>query len=150
MSKTSKTHEPIKAAIRDRKSPVWDMSQERAFLENLLSQRFNYFLLFYSITVAGFVNAKNVIYAQIILTLGSVITYLFASVLRRSQQKLDIILDDLFKEDSHPAKIIDDLAKGCIGSKRRIIGVVIPTICYLTLFIGALLNLVYLIFIRIW
>ena len=37
------------------KNPIsnWDMSQERAFLENLLSQRFNFFLVFFSLVVAG-------------------------------------------------------------------------------------------------
>jgi WD40 repeat protein len=34
-------HKPIPASIRDSTSPVWDMSQERAFIETLLNQRFN-------------------------------------------------------------------------------------------------------------
>jgi hypothetical protein len=103
--------------------------------------------LFYSITVAGFVNAKNVIYAQIVLTFGALIVSLLALVLRRSQQKLNHILDDdLFKDKSHPAKIIDDLAVGKIGSKRGYIGIVIPTICSLILIIGAIIHLVYIIF----
>jgi hypothetical protein len=139
-------HKPIKAIDRDEKSPVWDMSQERQFIENLLSQRFNYFLLFYSISVAGFVNAKSEFYAQIILTLGAIITFLFASVLQRSQQKLDIILSDLFKDDSHPAKIIDELAGGSKGSKRRIIGYWIPLICSWTLIAGAIFHFCYMIY----
>jgi hypothetical protein len=138
-------HVPMKASDRDEKSPVWDMSQERQFIENLLSQRFNYFLLFYSITIAGFVNSKNLFYAQAILTFGAVIVFLFASVLQRSQQKLDIILTDLFKDESHPAKIIDDLAGGSKGSKRRIIGYWIPLICSWTLIIGAIVHLCYII-----
>jgi hypothetical protein len=117
------------------------MSQERAFLENLLSQRFNYFLLFYSITVAGFVNAKNVIYAQIVLTSGALIVSLLACVLLRSQQKLNHILkDDLFKDISHPAKIIDDLAAGKVGSKRNYIGIVIPIICSTILILGSIIH----------
>jgi predicted HTH transcriptional regulator len=31
---------------RDRASPVWDMSQERVFLESLMNQRFNFFVFF--------------------------------------------------------------------------------------------------------
>jgi hypothetical protein len=150
MGKSKKKHKTITANVRHLNALVWDMSQERAFIENLLSQRFNYFILFYSIIVAGFVSTNNIIYCQIILTLGAVITFLFARVLRRSQQKLDLILGYLFKDDLHPAKIIDDRAIGCIGSKRKIIGIVIPTICYLTLSIGALLYLIYIFLILLW
>ncbi|RPH29904.1 MAG: hypothetical protein EHM93_16640 [Bacteroidales bacterium] len=144
MNKKLIKHKQMKASERDEKSPVWDMSQERAFIENLLSQRFNYFLLFYSIVIAGFVKTTNLVYAQLILTLGAIITILFALVLERSQQKLDIILKDLFEDDSHPAKIVDDLAGGC--SRRRIIGIWIPKICYWTLVIGAIAHLVFIIF----
>jgi len=135
-------HEQISASDRDKTSPVWDMSQERAFTENLLSQRFNYFLVFYSITVAGFINAKNPIFAQIIITIGGLIIFLLALVLKRSQRKLDLILEDLFKDNSHPAKIVDMQAGK--GSARRIIGIWIPTICYLSLVIGAIVHLCYI------
>jgi hypothetical protein len=143
MEDTSNKHEPKIVADRNLHSSSWDMSQERAFIENLLSQRFNYFMLFYSITIAGFVGAKNPIYAQIILTIGAIITALFASVLKRSQQKLDIILEDLFNDENHPAKIIDKIAGGSKGSRRRYIGVLIPTICYWTLTIGAIVHFCY-------
>lgn len=59
-------HFPLSAELRDKTSPVWDMSQERAFIENLLGQRFNFFLVFFSLTVAGSVNAKAQIHLQII------------------------------------------------------------------------------------
>ena len=106
----------------------WNMSQERAFTENLLCQRFNYFIVFYSIIVAGFINTPNKIYAQLILTLGTVITVLFASVLNRTQKKLDALLEEIFKDDSHPATIADKKVGGSSGSRRRIIGFWIPTI----------------------
>jgi len=93
-------HTPLDAQFRDTTSPVWDMSQERMFIENLLSQRFNYFLIFFSLCVAGFANAKNSIYAEIILILGAVIITLFAMVLKRSQQKLDLIFKNLKNQDT--------------------------------------------------
>ncbi len=147
MDKKTINHKSMNASFRNDKPPVWDMSQERAFTENLLCQRFNYFILFYSITIAGFVNVRNQIHAQIILTIGTIITVLFASVLKRSQQKLDIILilNDLFKDETHPAKIIDEIAGGSEGSKRRIIGIWIPAICYWTLIIGSIVHFCYII-----
>ena len=109
-------HPKQTAAERDKASPVWDMSQERAFIENLLNHRFNFFLVFFSIVLAGAVNAKTQTHLQIILGLGSVICVLFAMVLRRSQEKLDLILNDLFTDESHPYTIIDKRAKKC-GSR---------------------------------
>ena len=85
-------HLPLTAEYRDRTSPVWDMSQERVFIETLLNQRFNFFLIFFSLVLAGAINAKEQLHFQLVLSLGTVICFLFASVLRRSQQKLDLII----------------------------------------------------------
>jgi len=121
-------HAKQSAANRDKASPVWDMSQERAFIESLLTQRFNFFLVLFSIVIAGSVNAKTQVQLRIILGIGTVVGVLFASVLGRSQEKLDLILNDLFTDDSHPATIIDKKAKKS-GSRRRLIGVWIPRLC---------------------
>lgn len=125
-------HEPQAAADRDSKSPVWDMSQERAFVETLLNQRFNFFLVFFSLVMAGAINAKSAVAFQVVLTLGFVVCFLFALVLRRSQEKLDLILTDLMMDPSHPVTLIDRTSNQR-GSRRRIIGVHIPTICCLAL-----------------
>lgn len=115
-------HQPISAADRDKVSPVWDMSQERVFIENLLARRFNFFLVFFSIVLAGSMNVKTQAQLQIVLGIGSIICVLFAMVLARSQEKLDLILQDLFSDESHPATIIDRRdSKG--GSRRRYLGV---------------------------
>lgn len=87
-------HAPLQADYRDKTSPVWDMSQERAYIENLLAQRFNFFLVFFSIVMAGSVNAKTQHQLQIVLGIGSAICILFALVLARSQEKLDLCLAD--------------------------------------------------------
>lgn len=81
-----KNHNTIKASERDRLSPVWDMSQERMFIENLLCQRFNYFLIFFSLTIAGFSNAKNEWIGETMLILGAVIITMLANVLRWNQK----------------------------------------------------------------
>lgn len=133
-------HPKQTATERDKAGPVWDMSQERVFIENLLSQRFNFFLVFFSLVVAGAINAKLQYQLQIILGIGSLICALLASTLERSQEKLDLILSDLFADETHPASIIDRRAsKG--GSRRRIIGFLIPRLCCALLMLGFILSL---------
>src|SRR5690242_9488913 len=116
----------LTAAEHDTASPVWDMSQERAFVENLLNQRFNFFLVFFSLVVAGSVNAKTQVMFDIILGVGAVIGLLFTLVLSRTQQKLELILEDLFTDKSHPATIIDRRTHKLVGSRLRFIGFYIP------------------------
>lgn len=137
-------HNPIDASSRDMSSPVWDMSQERAFIENLLNQRFNFFLIFFSITMAGFVNTDNWLVGQTILTLGSVILILIARAIEKSEQKLDLIVGDLCKDISHPIRIINDATGGNFESRRRLIGIIIPRICYITMLVLAILHLIYI------
>jgi disulfide bond formation protein DsbB len=137
-TKNPEAHLPIDAETRDKSSPVWDMSQERVFIENLLNQRFSFFLVVFSLVLAGAINSKIQLHLQIVLTLGAIVTSLFAAVLGRSQDKLDLILADLFQDPTHPATIIDSRArKG--GSRRRLIGVWIPRICSAVLIAGAVL-----------
>jgi hypothetical protein len=124
---------------RDKISPVWDMSQERAFIENLLGQRFNFFLIFFSLVVAGALNARSQVHFSIVLILGAIICWLLAFTLFRSQQKLDLILAELFADQTHPASIIDKKAGGL--SMRRLIGYVIPLICCIALTLGTILAL---------
>jgi hypothetical protein len=114
------------------------MSQERVFIETLLNQRFNFFLVFFSLVLAGAVNAKVQLHFQLVLTLGAVVTLLFAAVLRRSQEKLELIIDDLRTDPSHPVTIIDKAAKG--RSRRKFIGVLIPSICSGILMLAAALS----------
>jgi hypothetical protein len=114
------------------------MSQERAFIENLLNSRFSFFLVVFSFVLAGAINAKIQLHLQVVLTLGAVVTTLFAAVLGRSQEKLDLILADLFSDPTHPAAIIDTRAKKG-GGRRRLIGIWIPRICCGVLITGAAL-----------
>jgi len=128
-------HAPLSASDRDDKSPVWDMSQERAFIENLLGQRFNFFLVFFSLVIAGSVNSKTQLHLQIILGIGATICVLLATTLARSQEKLDLILNDLYSDPSHPVTIINKRAKPS-GSRRKVISSVIPRLCCLLLLAG--------------
>ncbi len=124
------------AKEREKASPVWDMSQERWFMETLLNQRFNFFLIFFSLVVAGSVNSKEQIYLRLVLTVGAAIALLLSLPIWRAQVKLDLILDDLKKDPSHPMTIIDSRA-GAKLSMRKIIGFGVPPFCVLLLLVGA-------------
>ena len=52
----------ISAEIRDSSGPVWDMSQERVFIETLLVQRLNFFLIFTGFVITGALNSKTQTY----------------------------------------------------------------------------------------
>lgn len=132
-------HKPLDTEYRDKTSPVWDMSQERVFIEQLLNQRFNFFLVIFSLVIAGAINAKQQIHLQIILIIGLCIEILLASLLARSQEKLDLILKDLFSDPTHPAAIINTRANKC-GSRRRLVGIYIPMLCCFILAIAVLLS----------
>jgi hypothetical protein len=129
------SHKAISAYDRDKMSPVWDMSQERAFIENLLNQRF---MIAISFTMSTAVNTKTDLQLKLVLTFGAVIAFMFGLVLRRSQEKLDLIITDLKADNSHPLSIIDSRADSH-GSRRKIIGVAIPFVCISTLIAGAVL-----------
>jgi len=130
----------IPAETRDASGPVWDMSQERAFMENLLVQRFNFFLVFFGFVLNGSINAKTQTYLTAILVIGSVVCRLLALTLRRAQQKLDLILQDLYTDDTHPVTIINEKCnKTGSRGKRKIIGFWIPPICCFVLTAGAVL-----------
>lgn len=131
---------------------TWDMNQERAFLENLLCQRFNFLFIFYGISIGFLYSVRNQqYYIQLFLFICATLTFLFSLTIYRSQKKLNIILNQyLMKDNTHPVKIIDDEANktSIIGLKsvRNIIGYVIPTICWGSLFIAFLISVNVLIF----
>jgi len=128
----------------------WSMSQERKFIENLLCQRFNFFIVFYSIIIAGSLTSKSQTHLVVILTLGSVILTFFATTLFRVQHKLDLILTEIFEIPTHPATEIKNLAENtetmpwyarfiASGSRRKFIGYIIPAFCVFSLILGAVL-----------
>ena len=62
---------------------------------------------------------------------------LLTRVLARTQEKLDLIIADLFTDPSHPVTIIDVRATKTT-SKRKIIGHTIPRVCCTVLIVYAL------------
>ena len=118
----------------------WDMSQERAFIENLLAQRFNFFLVFFSIVILGAVTTKSVANFKIILVMGSIICWMLSGAIYRAQEKFDIIFRELKSIPTHPIAIIDNKTSS-IGSARHVIGYIIPIICSAAISTGAVLAL---------
>ncbi|GJE49974.1 hypothetical protein GOFOIKOB_3015 [Methylobacterium tardum] len=111
-------------------SPHWDLSQERVFIENLLNQRFNFMMVFFSLVIAGAINARSIPFASSgIAALGYWICRLLAKAVARAQEKLDAILFELSKDYMHPVAFTDREAKSTV-SQRKLIGYRIPKIAY--------------------
>ena len=118
-------------------SEQWSMSDERAFMENLLCSRFNFFLVFFALVVAAAVSTSDARYFKIVLTLGAAISVPFALTIARAQAKLDLALKHLFNTDGHPAKVLNEECGG--PSMRKWIGYWIPLACCVVLAVGAIL-----------
>jgi hypothetical protein len=98
----------------------------------------NFFLVVFSIVIAGAINSKTQSLFEIILWIGAIICWALAVTIFRASKKLDIILKDLFKDETHPVRIVDKLAGGL--SVRWILGYLIPVICCTILTLGAVLS----------
>jgi len=143
------TNDPL-ADAGNKLQNSWSMSQEREFIENLLCQRFSFFIIFYSIIVAGSLTSESQIHLVVILTLGTVILTLFATTLFRVQHKLDLILTEILEIPTHPITKINNLAENtkkmpwyarliASGSRRKFIGYTIPAFCVFSLILGTVL-----------
>ena len=137
MSTNETEQNQIDQHTRNSSSPVWDMSQERVFMETLLNQRVNFFLVLFSITVAGGINADLGWRLCTILLLGTVLSILLMMALNRNQEKLSLIFAELEKDTSHPVTIIDKKAKPN-GSRQRMVSIWLPRICVTLLVLATL------------
>jgi len=120
------------------------MSQEREFIENLLSQRFNFFLIVFTVVVAGAGTANTQTKQTAILFVGCLLCALIALTVYRIYAKLDEILTILHKEPGHPVAIIREKIKerplkGLFGV-NPLIGYGIPILCTATLGIAAIFS----------
>jgi len=91
-------------------SPVlreWDMSKEREFIDQLLGERFNFFILFFSLTLNEALDnpgQEPTFFLPSILLVGAVVSWLLSMSIFRLQQKLDVILREVHnKNGDHPA-----------------------------------------------
>lgn len=122
----------------------WDIYQERAFIENLFCQRFNYFILAYSLilTAAMMVSVNQDFVRSIILGTGIIFLMLIWLTLCRAYIKMIIIIKMLY---SLPAEynILSIIDKEVRTYKRiiritkinQVIAYIIPLICILSLIV---------------
>jgi hypothetical protein len=122
------TDNEIDAGLR---SPRWDVSQERAFLENLLGTRFNFLLVFFSIFVAGAVRAEGRLQLAVLLV-GTMIAFCLMLTIRRTHYKLEFILSCLRRNTRHPVAHTEAEVSGRpkLKTGRKFIGIYVPLICF--------------------
>lgn len=113
-------------------TPEWTMSQEREFMENLLCQRFNFFLIAVGAVLVAPFSGDLEKWSRIgVLGFGFAVCLLLTLSLYRVQRKLNEIIEELKKDVRHPLTLIDEAVGG--WSCRNIIGYCIPTLCCLTI-----------------
>jgi len=123
-------------------STSWDMSQERAFTENLFCQRFNFFLVVFSLVAAGAAAANTQAKLVSILWIGFVICFLLALTIYRNYIKLDWIHRELHKVGKHPIHVVGEgikpLGACALFRVNWIIGVLIPVLSCIVLLLGGI------------
>ncbi|HJA09129.1 MAG TPA: hypothetical protein H9962_08080 [Candidatus Mailhella merdigallinarum] len=117
----------------------WDIYKERAFIENLLCQRFNFFILSFALIVTASATVNTTTLYNIILTSGIIICTLLFFTIYRIYTKLDIALKYIYENDKD--SIFHEIQKRTheyplnFKNMNRLIGVFIPIACVLTLVI---------------
>lgn len=99
--KDSEKKEDIDSSLK------WDMYQERSFIENLFCQRFNFFILAYTIFVMAACTVENEISIRIILFSGIIILFLLWLTLGRAYVKLFVVLKKIRENEG----VIPDIDK---------------------------------------
>lgn len=118
----------------------WTMSQERAFLEDLVSKRFHFFIVMFFAIVAGGVASNDQHKLIVVLVLGALICSAFSLTVYRAHVKLDQALKLLHAEADHPVRILGEATKK-LGVKGLfgvawIVGV-LPLVLSLVLIVAA-------------
>lgn len=123
----------------------WSLSDERAFMENLVQQRFNFLLVVYSLVIAGAVSTTSQTKFDIALIIGAVLCTLVSLTVYRAHVKLDQLLIMLHAKPNHPVSIASTKVKelgwrGLFGVAWTI-GSLIPFLCSVSLIVAAALAL---------
>ena len=121
----------------------WDLSEERQFMENLFCQRFNFFIVIFSLVIAGAGSANTQLKLVSILWIGFALCLLVALTVYRNFIKLIWILQQLHKQEGHPVRVTGEGVKNKYGVRalfgvNPIIGIIIPLGCSLVLLVGAI------------
>jgi hypothetical protein len=121
----------------------WNLSQERAFQEDLMYRGFHMFMIFFTLVMGGSVSARSQQNLCIILTLGTFISLAMMLPIYRARVKLLFILRILHRIEQHPVAKVGRLLHASGGltsySVVHMIGLWIPLMCCATLLFGAIL-----------
>ncbi|HBC3836587.1 hypothetical protein CGI59_13820 [Vibrio parahaemolyticus] len=124
----------------------WSLSEERVFMENLLCQRFNFFLVLFGLFLAGGFGANDQ-QKSLIFGIGFFVELMMWLMVYRAHVKHDWIMKYLYEQHEHPVAQVNEAvkAKGLINfiSVSKITGIVMPLSCTLILGVLALYNLKY-------
>lgn len=104
----------------------WSMSQERQFMEELVYKRLTLFLTVSGALIAGAINLRDSPWiATAVLLAGTILCWILQQTVHRAQIKLDIILQILFADTTHPTGRIEELYND--KNRVRFVGVVVPS-----------------------
>lgn len=109
----------------------WTLSQERQFMEELVYKRLSMFLTVAAALITGAISLRQTpLIAAGLLLAGTALCWVLQQTVHRAQLKLDIILQILFHDDTHPTGRINNLLPD--RSRVRLVGVAVPSaICLL-------------------
>ena len=85
---------------------TWSMDDERSLMENLVLQRFNFFMVVFAVIVGGAFQVDSWLKRASIFSIGTLISLLFLGYVYRAYAKSCILLEDL--PDGHPYQVAHD------------------------------------------
>lgn len=132
-----------------KKNDDWTLYEERAFIEQLFSTRFNYFLVATSFMAAAVVRITSPCSRLIVLFISAVILTVMSLIIYRAYIKLIIILKMIYRlGDYHVFSMVDREVKALnnkiSGPVNHLLGVVVPllgTLVFWGYFIYSLIRL---------
>ena len=135
------------AFIKQQEFGIWDFYSEREFLENLMSQRFNYLLLIYSLFITAFAAIDGKVNRLIIIVLGFIFITLVSFTVYRAYFKVIIllkILHNLWDDHVIPFtdKEVNEYKFAALGNVNPLIGIWIPLLCIAS-FIAAFILIIF-------
>lgn len=124
----------------------WNMSDEREFMENLLCQRFNFFLVMFSLVLTAAFTSQSQLGRTLILATGVVLSVMVWLTIYRAHVKHHWIMQHLYGRPEHPAAIVNTEVKKLgvksFRSVSRFIGVGIPLLCILLMLVFTVISAV--------
>lgn len=135
--------EELHAALeRQLKSYSWTFFDEREFLENLMCQRFNFLLVFYSVFVAAAASAPNQRFLIAVLIIGTALMGGLWAMIWRAYIKFDVAITICYRLEQSAMDIIDKearLSSAALVRVNPLLAIWIPLICLFSLLGGAIL-----------